>query len=253
MDIEFKAMDRVLITTPTLCHFHYTVTAELMRLQSANSHRYRIGWIPLIGRPGEWLCNQAVDYVRQPVVSADGHEQWWDWWLHMDCDNPPRRDPLELIDLDLPLVILPTPMVNPHRDENVRITKWNVWDCEHRKGLTKIRWGGAGCFLAKGDAVRQCATPMFDWRYQDQTTKKEMAASPDSLFCKRFTDAGFPIHAHWDYPCNHWRDNLNLYRVALAEDELEQWRAGLRTVSSGSASSEVVSCSGPGSPGTFWD
>jgi hypothetical protein len=225
---------RLIFTTSTLCNIHYTVAVWIARIQAmARDQGFECSWFPIIGRPSEWLMNTAADYAKSEVNGKK-----FDWWLHMDSDNPPRRDPLELMQFDKPLICLPTPMVNPHRVENLRVTKWNIVPSNPRTGLQKVEWGGSGCFLAQCKYLKHLDTPLFRWGYVGSECLI-MSHSPDVGFCHRWYDAGYDVWTHWDYPCDHWRDNLNLYRVAKVEDEFEEYKRN-QAVSPGSVSGDLV-------------
>lgn len=139
-------------------------------------------------------------------------EQGFDWWLNIDADNPPMKNPLELIELDLPIIGLPTPIVH-FLDEDKhgeRPVYWNGYraigdeytEWTPKEGLQKVDAMGTGCFLIArrvfehpelrhGAFLRQWAP--------DGTVYK----GNDISFCERAREAGFDIHMHYDYPCQH--------------------------------------------------
>lgn len=151
----------------------------------------------------------------------------FDYLLLMDDDNPPRNNPLDLVELDLDVVGLPTPVW--HNDKSGdRPFYYNALDAVYDEdgvlqgfkplqdsrpdfrleGLYECDAVGTGCVLihrrvlqelmnrAKGNPMN---TPFMRVWNDDGTVHM----GNDYAFCVRAKQAGFSIHAHFDYMCNH--------------------------------------------------
>ena len=137
-----------------------------------------------------------------------------DFMLSMDCDNPPTRNPLELVDLDLDLPLdvvgLPTPVWH---SAVIGDRPWylNAYDYvpaedayrphEPCEGLQEVDAIGSGCFLVARRVLvaMQNEQPFLRKWNADGTVHK----GADIAFCERARAKGFHIWAHYDYVCEH--------------------------------------------------
>lgn len=151
-------------------------------------------------------------------------EEKHDYWLNIDSDNPPTKNPLDLIILDKDILGLPTPVVHfgPLGDQPVY---WNAyreveggykpWD--KMEGLQRVDAIGTGCFMVakrvfKNKNLQKGAfTRILN---EDGTVEK----GNDISFCERATKEGFEIWAHYDYPCMHFNE-------VEANEMVQQFRA----------------------------
>ena len=132
-----------------------------------------------------------------------------DYWLSIDDDNPPTRNPLDLVNLDLDLVGLPTPVWHNSAAGdcpyyfNALDEVGDGWKphkaCE---GLQEVDAIGSGCFLV----ARRVILAIYDqqpfmrqWRNDGR-----VSVGCDYSFCQKVKRSGFKIHAHYDYPCEHF-------------------------------------------------
>lgn len=147
------------------------------------------------------------------------------FWLSIDADNPPTRNPLDLIELDKDIIGLPTPVwhytgeipgerpiyFNAYRNA-VGEDGYKEW--LPQDGLQRVDAIGTGCFIVarrvfenpemrKAPFARKCN--------EDGTVDR----GNDISFCERATAQGFEIWAHFDYPCMHFQE-LNLLEVIEA-------------------------------------
>lgn len=138
----------------------------------------------------------------------DGGE---DFWLSIDDDNPPQNNPLDLIDLDLDLVGLPTPVWHSAVPGD-RPWYFNALDAvgdgwkphESCEGLQEVDAIGSGCFIVSRRvmlALRDQQPFMRQWR-SDGTVE----VGCDYSFCRKVKAAGFRIWAHFDYLCEHFNE-----------------------------------------------
>lgn len=150
-------------------------------------------------------------------------EEGFDFWLNIDSDNPPINNPLDLVEYDLDIIGLPTPVWHSEKSGD-RPVYWNGYDVdedsdsyrEHplRDGLQRVDAIGSGCMLIsrrvfedeemqKAPFARQC--------YDDGRVYK----GTDISFCERARDRGFEIWCHYDYPCRHFHE-LEINEVVTA-------------------------------------
>lgn len=137
-----------------------------------------------------------------------------DWWLNIDADNPPLRNPLELIQHDKDIMGLPTPVWHWTGKKGERPVYWNVYrhapdddayiEWMPREGLQQVDAVGTGCFLAKAEVFRVMLPGMFQRTYNTDGTVDK---GNDIAFCERAHKVGFEVWAHFDYPCDHWVEN----------------------------------------------
>jgi len=210
----------VLVSVPNAGWIHKMVTFSLLRLMKDRRHKVRI--ILPTNSPFE---NNLHHIVRDFLKGA------FDFWLSIDADNPPMKNPLDLIDHDLDIVGCPTPVW--HCDFKTQRPRerpyyWNAYDYveeedayrEHREksGLQPVDAIGTGCFLVarrvfehegmKGGAFTRSLHP-------DGRVNK----GNDIRFCERAREAGFKVWAHYDYPCMHLKE-VELTEIIRGFDNL---------------------------------
>ena len=149
----------------------------------------------------------------------------FDYWLSIDADNPPMRNPLDLVGLDLDIVGLPTPVWHCAGDmPGERPYYWNGYDYvpekdayrehEGKQGLQLVDAIGTGCFMV-ARRVFECPdmrkAPFERKLNPDGTVNK----GNDISFCERARANGFNIWCHYDYPCQHFV-NVELHETAGA-------------------------------------
>jgi len=148
-------------------------------------------------------------------------------WLNIDADNPPMKNPLDLLEYDRDIMGLPTPVWHfdePNVKKGERPIYWNAYDYveeedayrEHKekKGLQKVDAIGTGCFLISRRVFlnpEMRKKPFERQLNEDGTVNK----GNDLSFCERATKQGFEVFAHYDYPCMHFNE-LELNEVARA-------------------------------------
>ena len=157
--------------------------------------------------------------VRKPVevayceMAEIVHKEGYDWWLNIDDDNPPSKNPLDLIELDKDIITCPTPIWKP--DDHERPFCWNAmflnkeedihyeWHTPH--GLQEVDAVGMGCTLISGrvfENERMRYQP-FMREYKDSGVTHR---GTDIAFCKRAKKEGFKVWAHFDYLCKHYKE-----------------------------------------------
>lgn len=206
-------MTNVLVTVPNLHWIHKSVVVVLMKLMGDPRYRLKFDF------PSKKPFENNLHHIVQDFIAGD-----YDFWLSIDDDNPPSRNPLDLVELDKDIIGLPTPIWHFTDTAGERPIYWNGYDyrsandayAEHlpREGLQKVDAIGTGCFiiarrvfehpdLQHGAFVRKL--------YSDGTVNK----GNDLSFCERAREAGFEIYCHYDYPCNHFSE-IDLDSIAKA-------------------------------------
>lgn len=207
-------MTSVLITVPTEGYVHKFVVAVLMRMQ--RDARYKLRTIMPTHRP---LENNLHRIIRDLLK----HEE--DYWMNIDDDNPPMRNPLDLIALDLDVVCLPTPVwywegkeksggnrpiyLNAYKAVPNGYTEW-----PKKEGLQEVDAIGGGCFIAARRVFEHPAMKNGCFArklYPDGTVD----LGNDLSFSERAKEAGFKLWAHYDYQCRHFHE-MELQEIAAA-------------------------------------
>jgi hypothetical protein len=155
-------------------------------------------------------------------------EEDHDFWLSIDADNPPLKNPLDLIELNRDIIGLPTPVIHFDRNKlGERPVYFNAYkyikekdaytEWPDRKGLQKVDAIGTGCFLIArrvflhSDMQKGPFTRVLN---EDGTVER----GNDIAFSERTKKAGFEIYAHFDYPCQHFNE-------VEVNEMIEQWMA----------------------------
>lgn len=171
------------------------------------------------------LCNillnkkiEVTTYISQMrgigehrnVIVKDFLKTDFDYLLMIDADNPPPENVLDLVELDLPVIGLPTPINMSYR-QGIPEFCWNVFgeDDLPRKfngsGLEEVPMVGSGVMLIRRDVLEKIEHPFTTVRNEDDLR----VVGTDTAFCKKCKDNGFKIYTHWDYQCSHFKD-MNL-------------------------------------------
>lgn len=211
-------MKSILISIPNEHWIHSTVVHSALLL--LNDKRYKIRLIMPSHKPYEDNLSRIV----KDFVSGS-----FDFWLNIDADNPPTKNPLDLVELNKDIIGLPTPIWYFTGNNNgERPVYWNVYDylsekdayVEHqpRIGLQKVDAVGTGCILISRrvfeNKFMQEGAFMRRWN-KDGTMEK----GNDIAFCERARNQGFEIYAHYDYPCDHFSE-LSMNEMVRAFREL---------------------------------
>lgn len=206
-------MTKVYITVPCQHWVHKAVSKCLVLLHVDGRYKIRMEW------PSHKPYENNLHHIVVEFLKSD-----CDYWLSIDSDNPPVNNPLDLVELDLDVVGLPTPIWHNAGKKGERPVYWSAYDYasdvdayrEHqvRDGLQQVDAIGTGCFLIarrvfehpemqKGAFIRKL--------YPDGTVHK----GNDMSFCERVKGCGFTVWAHFGYPCKHFSE-LELNEVVGA-------------------------------------
>ncbi len=196
---------KVLISVPNTGWIHKHCAFALLKLIQEKRHKTNI--IMPTHNPFE----NNLHHIIKDFIDGD-----YDYWLSFDADNPPTRNPLDLVEMDRDIIGFPTPVI--HHDgkhSGDRPYYWNAYkyvpdkdayaEWPEKKGLQKVDAIGTGCFLIarrvflneemrKGPFVRKL--------HPDGRVER----GNDISFCERASKQGFEIYAHFDYPCMHFNE-----------------------------------------------
>jgi len=191
----------VLITVPNLQWIHKLVVHRLLLIQQDG--RYRT----TIQMPSNKPFENNLHHIINEFMAGT-----WDFWLSMDDDNPPERNPLDLVELDKDIIGLPTPIWYYTGKKGERPIYWNAYQFDPdtgayrewpvREGLQRVDAVGTGCILIsrrvfKDPEMRKGA---FSRKLNPDGTVDK---GNDISFCERARDRGFEIYCHYDYPAEH--------------------------------------------------
>lgn len=204
---------RILVSLPNTGWIHKRVFASAVGL--LRDGRHQVDVITPTHNPYENNLHHIVNEVIQKEC---------DYWISIDSDNPPMKNPLDLIELDMDIIGLPTPVW--HFEDKVKGERpiyYNAYDYvgeegykEHmpRDGLQHVDAVGTGCFVIARrvfEHPRMRKAP-FQRQYNDDGTVHK---GNDISFCERATSCGFDVWCHYDYPCMHFKE-LELNEVVRA-------------------------------------
>lgn len=211
-----KSLPNILVSVPTTGWIHKHVVFAIVRLLA--DRRYRLRLILPTHRPFE---NNLHHVVHEWCQTGE------DYWLSIDADNPPMRNPLDCVELDKDILGFPTPVWHfTGEHENERPIYWNAYrkvellndaaykPWEPMEGLQQVDAIGTGCFLIArrvfDDAAMRQA-PFLRTTLSDGRVEK----GNDIAFCERARERGWKIWAHFGYPCRHFCE-LELNEVVKA-------------------------------------
>lgn len=197
----------VLVSVPNTGWIHKHVAFALLQLIKDKSHRVNI--IQPTHVPVE---------VNYNLIAKDFYEGDYQYWLNIDSDNPPTKNPLPLIDLDLDIIGLPTPVyhnTDENRSKGERPYYWNGYkynpdkdgynEWPTKEGLQEVDAIGSGAMLVNrrvfaNDDMRIRPFKILTNKYGG------IQRGSDMYFCEKAKKNGFKIHAHYDYPCMHFNE-----------------------------------------------
>ena len=192
---------RVLISVPNTGWIHKHVTRSV--IGCLRDTRYAVTYIDPTHKPYEANLN---------AIAKDVLDGEWDYWLNIDSDNPPLRNPLDLIELDRDVCGLPTPIY--HNDGTCYPICWNALDRvegrnEYRMHpvaqgeMHEVDAIGSGCMIVARRVIERVQPPWFVREVDEWGRPKH---GPDFYFCTKAGAAGFRVWTHYGYPCRHFNE-----------------------------------------------
>jgi len=200
---DFPLKPSVLVAIPNEGSIRVELANALIQMSHDQRHELKI-YYPQ-GKP--------IDHNRNQIVRRF-LEGTWEYLLMIDSDNPPLRNPLDLVRFDKDVIACPTPQWNS--DEPGFPIYWVAMDevkegfKEHKekKGLQKVDAVGAGCILIARRVLEKVKAPFMRKWNEDGTQDTGL----DFHFCQKARKQGFEVWAHYDYPCSHFKE-LDLVKV----------------------------------------
>lgn len=206
--LDSKSKNKVLISVPTSPanpYIHKRCVFALLNLFADSRYPKKIIL------PSHNPFENNLHHIVNDFLNGD-----YDYWLSFDSDNPPSRNPLDLVEKGLDIVGFPTPVVHFDREKlgerpiyqnaykfvskDKGYTEWPI-----KKGLQRVDAIGTGCFLVSRRVFEHPEMKKGAFRRKlnkDGTVEK----GNDISFCERATEYGFKIYCHYDYPCFHFNE-----------------------------------------------
>ena len=197
----------VLVSVPNTGWIHKHVAFALLKVYKDKRHKVNI-----------IMPTHVPVEVNYNLIVKDFYDGDYQYWLNIDSDNPPTKNPLDLIDLDLDIVGLPTPVyhnttkniekgerpfyVNGYRYNEAKMG-YNEW--EEKKGLQEVDAIGSGCMLINRRVFADKVMRIRPFEIQ-MDEFGGIAKGSDLNFCEKSKRQGFKIHMHYDYLCRHFNE-----------------------------------------------
>jgi hypothetical protein len=134
-----------------------------------------------------------------------------DYWLSMDDDNPPCKNPLDMVSEDRDIVGFPTPVWHsavpgdrPFYLNALRKVEDGYKPVDIIDGWQEVDAIGSGCFMVSRrvmQALRYDKPFMRQWGKDGRVT-----LGGDYSFCEKARARGFRIWVHSDYICDHFNE-----------------------------------------------
>ena len=214
--VKEKLPAKVLITVPNEHWLHLRVVHRLMLL--SQDQRFQLAVDLPVRRPYE----NNLHHIVQGMLAGG-----FDFWLNMDCDNPPWRNPLDMIALDKDIIGCPTLVHRlDFKDKLPALSYWNAFDRQENglytphtpmEGFQRVDAVGSGCILIAARVFQNPAMQKAPFA-RDTDEFGRVTRGADIAFCERATAAGFEVYAHYDYFCSHFHE-VDLYEFWMAFHE----------------------------------
>ncbi|MBU0647488.1 hypothetical protein KKC67_03620 [Patescibacteria group bacterium] len=201
----------VMVVIPTTGNIHITVSDLLVKMTVMAIATKK--WDLII----QYSQVMGIESNRNTIVQNFLATKY-QWLLMMDSDNPPLRNPLELIEYNKDVMVCPTPMWKVAANGKQKLV-FNVFNYNGEKNalafsyqggdrLFQVDVVGAGCILIKRKVLEKIKKPFASEHNECGVRKK----GEDFCFSAKVQKAGFTIWGHWDYICNHYKE-VNLLDI----------------------------------------
>ena len=193
---------KVLLTVHSLKWVHKEVLRKVVAI--AGDPRFRVS----LDLPCYVPFENGLAHTVNLLMKGD-----WEWWLSIDADNPPMRNPLDLIELDRDIMGCPTPVYHYTGEQpGERPIYWNAYQFDAptglyrewpvKEGLQRVDAVGTGCILINRRVFEhpEMRKGPFMRRWNEDGTVER---GNDIAFCERAREHGFEIWCHFDYPAEH--------------------------------------------------
>lgn len=189
----------VLIAIPNMGWIHREVVQKAMLLSQDDRCISQI----ILPKHAPYAHNRAK--ITEQFLSQN-----FDWLLTIDDDNPPQKNPLDLIPLNLDVIGFPTPVW--HNNGEGFPFYWNAVDevmggwQEHnpKEGLQEVDAVGSGCMLIARRVLEDLKDEHPWMRTWDE--RGFAVEGLDYVFCRKAKKKGYRIWTHYGYPCAHYKE-----------------------------------------------
>lgn len=202
---------RVLLSLPHTGSTHVATVNAVESMMLPDS-RVELQVVRPIAVPVENNLNQVI---KQFLAGN------WDFWINLDNDQAPLKNPIDLVFLDKDVIGLPTPAVKFGQSGWENPFFWSVyaWDKEaasyktytykpEQGPIQEVDAVGAGCWVVARRVLEAVKQPMLREYDEYGIVKQGM----DLSFCSKARALGFRIYAHYEYLCRHYKE-VDLYEV----------------------------------------
>ena len=181
---------KVFCGIPTRGRVHVLLLPFLLGLQKETRYQVIVG----IGL-SKYSVDEARNIVVEKFLATDA-----DYLLFLDDDNPPTKNPLDLIELDKDIIACPVPVMRGEGRFTKTKIEWNVLQDDDKEwpkqsGLQDVDLVGLGCTLIARRVLEQV-----------KTFQKTSRHSEDFNFCREAREKGFKVFAHFGYPAHHFTE-----------------------------------------------
>lgn len=156
------------------------------------------------------ISPQAVPYelnINQTVKKFLESDEDFDYLLLLDTDNPPLKSPFDLVELDKDIIGMSIPTVHGktiHPAAMDRVgNSFKAIPASRRQGLQEVDAVGSGCMLISRRVLEDIKAPFKPTWNEDGTSR----ITGDFNFCTRAKEKGYKVWVHWDYSCDHIKEN----------------------------------------------
>lgn len=162
----------------------------------------------------------GVDYNRNAIVN-DFMKTDCKWLIMIDHDNPPLKNPLDLIEFNKDIMCLPTMMWrgvgSPDGNEGLAFNVykkvpggWGTFVYDGKNKLFRADRVGTGCVLFKRNIFKKIQAPFLSG--VNKKTGMRILGE-DIMFSDKARTAGYKLWGHWDFVCSHYKE-VDLLDVA---------------------------------------
>jgi len=196
---------RIYINVPNLNWVHYSVAAALLRYRLDN--RVDVNVELSTHRPYVQNLNRGV----KNFMESD-----YDFWLNMDADNAPKRNPFDLAFLDRDVIGLAVPIWKDRLDEKKKLVRGHCFLSGMKRvtktgyaphqvydqGIQEVDAVGSGCMMVARRVFEGMNAPFM------RKFNKEglVTLGCDYYFSQKAKRNGWRIWCHFDYICRHFKE-----------------------------------------------
>jgi hypothetical protein len=206
-------------------HISQGLEMQLMNWMNDSLDKYEFTFFEPSDRP---ISNNRNKIVKK-FLAGD-----WDILFMLDDDNPPLKNPFDLIEFDKDVIggIYPgrddmgihfhAYMFSPNFPNKIEFIQCPV---DKREGLQQIDALATGCMFVKRRVLEVVKSPFSDMFDEDGI----LITNDDMAFSIRCKKAGFEVWTHWDHLCSHYKTMDLLQMLGLmAKSKAEGYQLGFK-------------------------